>query len=225
MPEEKNNAQTQQEEPKLTQAQVDSIVKERVAREREKYADYDDLKKFKTEHEKQLDAEKQKKLEEEGKYKEAMTEWQKKEEQYKKSIEEANARNRSLQVDTALSLEISKFNAYPEAKDILKPLVVLDDDGMPKIPGKDANGIDTKLPLADGVKKFLEERPYLVKASQSKGGNTPSNNATGGEAVKDLTSLNNELIQAQTAGDYTKVKEVKAKINTYFTSKGIQRTL
>jgi len=44
----------------LTQDKVDAIVQDRLAREKAKFSDYDDLRKFKTEHEKQLDAAKTK---------------------------------------------------------------------------------------------------------------------------------------------------------------------
>lgn len=40
----KGDAEGQEQEPAFTQADVDRIVRERVKREREKYADYDDLK-------------------------------------------------------------------------------------------------------------------------------------------------------------------------------------
>ena len=40
----------------LTQAQVDAVVQDRLARERAKFADYDDLRTFKSQHEKELEA-------------------------------------------------------------------------------------------------------------------------------------------------------------------------
>jgi hypothetical protein len=60
------------------QAAVDGIVRERLAREREKYRDYDDLKKFKDDTEKAKSEQDQKSLEDQKKYEEAKAGYEKK---------------------------------------------------------------------------------------------------------------------------------------------------
>jgi len=46
--------------------------------------------------------------------------------------------------------------------------------------GKDQVGNEIAITLTEGVKKFLEERPHLVKASQGSGGGTPPAGGSGG---------------------------------------------
>ncbi len=59
-------------EAKFNQAQVDAIVQDRLAREKSKYSDYEDLRKFKSEHQQAQDAQQLKLLEEQKKYDEAL---------------------------------------------------------------------------------------------------------------------------------------------------------
>ena len=75
-------------EKKFTQADIDKVVLERLARERNKYQDYEDLKKFKMEHEKNTEEAKQKELEAAKKYEELKKGWLEKENNYKTALGE-----------------------------------------------------------------------------------------------------------------------------------------
>ncbi|MDD3947409.1 MAG: hypothetical protein PHI19_06180 [Clostridia bacterium] len=211
----------------FTQDQLDAIVQDRLSRERKKFADYDDLAKFKQEHDKNVEATKEKELESQRKYEEVKKTWEGKEAEYQKKLREADEANRNLRIDYSLNSEISKLNAYPEAAQAIRPLIVLDKDGMPKIKGKNEHGIDTELPLAEGVKKFLDDRPYLVKASsQTKGGGTlPAGGGGSGEGITDLATLNDQYLKAISSGNHKLAGEIKMKMKAYFASKEISRSV
>lgn len=214
----------------FTQEQVNEIVQERLGREKKtfegKLADYDETKKKLSEYEKSNSEKTQKELEEQKKYEELKKGWTEKEGNYQKIIAEKDGAISSATIDRHLSDEISKHNAYPEAKDVLRNIVVLDKDGMPKIKGKDAYGNDTLISLTDGVRKFLDERPHLVKAKAKAGGDTTTGGAgAGAEGSESLADLNTKFLQAINSGNQKLAGELKAKIQTYFTSKGVSRDM
>jgi len=216
-------------EKAFTQADVDRVVQERLSRERNKYGDYDDLKKFKDEHAKNEDAQKQKELEAQKNYEELKKSWAEKESNYTKALAEKDNAFKALKIDNALGAEVAAQNAYPEAKEVLKSLVSLSDDGTPHMKGKDQVGNEVAVTLTEGVKKFLAERPHLVKASQSAGGNTAAGGAgaagAGAGGSDELADLNAKYMQAISQRNVKLAGELKAKIQGYFTQKNISRTV
>lgn len=213
-------------EKKFSQADLDRVVQDRLERERKKYGDYDDLKKFKDDHEKNADAQKQKELEDQKKYEELKKGWSDKETNYQKIIADKETENKNLKIDHALSVEISSQNLYPEAKDVLRTQVTLDKDGMPKMKGKDQYGAETLISLADGIKEFAKQKPYLVRGSANSGGGSPPNpnGNGGGDVTLELAELNSKFLQAVQSGNRKEAEALKVKIQNYFTSKKISRT-
>ncbi len=111
---------------------------------------------------------------------------------------------------------------------MLKGQVVIDSTGNMVMKGKDANGLDVNLPLADGVKKFYDQRPHLVKSTAKAGGGTGSGNTdttitgTGGTGqVTDLNYLNAQLIKATGTGDQKRVAEIRTQMKSVLRSKGV----
>ncbi len=207
-----------------TQEQVDAIIKERLSREKGKYGDYDELKKFKDEHEKGQEELKKKTLEEQGKYEELKKEWGLKESNYQKALTDKDQSINNLKINHALGIEINKNNAYDDAVSIIREQITIGEDGTPKMKGKDSVGNEIAISLEDGVKEFLKERPYLVKTTVKGGGGTPPAGGGGGvEGSEGLDDLNRQLMEAQSAGNAAKVKELKAKIGANFASRNVRR--
>jgi len=200
----------------LTQDKVDAIVQDRLARERAKYPDYDTLVKFKTDYEKTLDAKTQKELEDKKEYEKAKEGWQKKDQDQLGLIAKKDLEITDMKVGSALMNEIMKQNAYPdETMALLKGQAVFDKEGNIRIKGRDANGLEIMDSIEEGLKKFLTQRPHLVKVQQKAGGGTGAGGTGGagaGAGAEDLNSLNAELQQAQQRGDTKKINELKVKI-------------
>jgi hypothetical protein len=117
-----------------------------------------------------------------------------------------------------LNQEILKKNAYPEAAQLLKAMTKYNEDGSITIRGKDANGIDTDLPVDKGVEQFLKDRPYLVKGSAQGGGGTAGGSGQGAGVEVDLVQAWND---AKAVGDHKKVAEIKSKIRAKHASSGM----
>ena len=211
----------------LTQDKVDTVVKERLAREQAKYADYDSLRQFKTEHEKQLDAVKTKELEDQKKYEELKNGWVKKEEEYKGIIVKKDSELTDMRVGSALMTEVVAQNAYAEeTMALIKSQAVFNPaDGSIKIKGKDANNVDILDSVQEGVKKFLTGRPHLVKAARPGGGGTGAGAGAGGSGAgagaEDLNALNAQLQAAMNSGDRKKINEIKTKISAIQGAKNV----
>lgn len=209
----------------LSQAQVDAIVQERVAREREKYKDYSDLKKFRDEHQKAADEQVQKDLEAQKEYQKAKEAYEKKITDLSGVVTAKDTTIKDMQISNVLISELMRQGAYvEESMALLKSSAVITESGEIKIKGKDANGIDTQLTIADGVKGFLTSRPHLVKATNrggggSNGGENNSGGAGDGQA-SDLMKLNGEYLQAFQAGNHKRAAELKVKIQQALTLKG-----
>lgn len=203
--------------PKELQPAVDKIVQDRLGRERAKFGDYDELKKFKTEFDQTKSQKEQEELVKQKKYEEA-------EGTYKKQIgdfsEKLTAKDREIQdlkISHHLSTEISKQGGYTEETiAMIKANTVLDANGAVVIKGKDANGVDITMPVAVGVEKFLKERPYLVKgtykAGSGSGGNGGEGGGTGGGQDDTLESLNVKLAEAMRGTDLKLRSELKMKV-------------
>lgn len=201
----------------LTQDKVDAIVQERLAREKAKYANYDDLVKFKSEHEKQLDAVKTKELEAQKEYEKLKEGWTKKEQDYQGIITKKDSEIIDMKTGNALMTEVVKQNAYAEETlALIKSQAVFNpQDGSVKIKGRDTNGVEVLHSVEEGIKQFLTQRPHLVRAARPGGGGTPPGTPPGGggAGVEDLNSLNAELQQAMNQGDRKRINEIKLKMS------------
>ena len=141
------------------QKAVDHVVQERIARERQKYGDYDDLKKFRTEHEKSLEQKNQEELVRQKKYEEAEGGYKKQIGEIQNVVATKDSEIKNLRINHALSNEIAKSNGYiEESVALLIRDADIDKDGKVLIKTTDANGLPVTLPVAEGVKKFLETR-------------------------------------------------------------------
>ena len=212
----------------MTQAQLDATIQGRLSRQKEHYKDYDDLKKYHDDAEKNKDSATQKDLESKQEYDKLKDGWATKENEYKGVVSSKDQEIKDLRIDHALGAELSKNNAQPDALYVIKPLIMVGEDGMPYIPGKDSNNLDIKMPLDQGVKKMLEERPYLVKAGQNNGGGgspPAGGSGGGGEGTETLTDLNTQYATALAGGNAKLSGELRVKINNYFSSKNINRII
>lgn len=216
MAEEVKGGEVKGEEKLLTQVQVDAIVQDRLAREKAKFADYDDLRKFRTEHEKQLELSTQKELEAKKEYEKLKDGWTKKEQELSGVISKKDLEITDMKVGSALMSEIVKQNAYAEeTMALIKSQAVFDKENNIRIKGRDANGLEVLHSVEEGIKNFLTQRPHLVRATKKDGGGTGQGGTVTGAAIvgDDLNSLNAEMQQAMNRGDRKKVAELKLKTN------------
>lgn len=212
------------------QKALDAIVQERIARERSKFGDYEELKKFKSEYETQQSQKAQQELENAKKYEEAKKGYETKINEYGQIVSKKDQEIQDLKITHHLSNEISKNNGFiEESIAMLKGSAVLDANGQVKIRTKDANGMDVEMPLSDGVKKFYEQRPHLMKSTHKNGAGTGANDGGGTGAGAgsgqgdDLNSLNAELVLASKGTDLRKISELRQKIKAAMTAKGVKR--
>lgn len=216
--------ETTTEEAKFTQQDVDRILQDRLARERSKYSNFEELQKKVSEYEKMKNEREEKELEAQKEYEKLKEGWTGKENEYKSLLSEKDKIIQEKDINYALSNEVMKQNAYPEAIDLLKTKSVFD-DGQVKIKGKDSNGMETLLSIDEGVKSFLQERPYLVKSVGQKGsGTTPAGSGGQGLSLSD-ENLADELSKARAIGDRKRVQELKMKIRGKHTAMGISASL
>lgn len=208
-----NQDQSQnQGDAKFSQSEVDRIVQDRINRERQKYGDYEDLIKFKQEHEKNTSLQEQKLLEEKQEYDKLKQGWGTEKDQLNQKINELNLKIQSSEITSKLQVETLKQNAYPAAVDLVKSLAKMNEDGNITIRGKDANGIDTDLTVEEGMKQFLKENPYLVKGSGQGGAGTGNPGGQGGGDQGTGEPLHVQLQNAMAVGDRKKITELKAQI-------------
>ncbi len=205
---------------------IDKLIDRRVGEIKSRYSDYDDLRKFKSENDKQQEAKVQRDLEEQKKYDEAKKGYENTINQHKELVGKKDQEIVDLRISHSLLNEISRQNGYPEETlALLKSSAMLDGAGNVVIKGKDSNGIDTQLSVAEGIKRFLESRPYLVKSTHKAGGGTPPGTppqgGNGSGAGEDHNSLNREYMDAISRGDFKRSRELKIKINQILYAKGV----
>ena len=87
--------------------------------------------------------------------------------------------------------------------------------------GKDANGIDVQLPVSEGIKRFLEARPYLIKSTHKAGAGSSGGTPPPAGAEMNLNELNSQLAEALNRKDYVKTKELNSKIRGQLQAKGV----
>lgn len=203
---------------------MNSIIDKRIGETKAKYADYDELRKTVETYNKEKESLTQKQLEEQKQYEELKKGFSAKEEQYKGLISQRETELRNERIANKLSLEISKQNAYPDAVELLKASAIYKDDGTIVIKGKDSNGITAELPIEEGVKQFLKERAYLVRASGSGGAGTGGTGGGQGAGQGNQNeNLASELQAAMNRGDRAKVNEIKLKLKAKHQEAGILR--
>lgn len=209
-------------EKMIPQSEFQKILDTRVGEIKARYSNYDDLVKFKTEHEKMTAEQQQKQMEEQKQYEELKKGWGAKEQQYQSALTQKEQEIRNIRVSNSLSTEIMKANAYPEAIVAMREMVTVKDDGSIIVKVKDANGIEKELSLEDGVKNFLKDRPYLVKSNAGGGSGTGGQGNPGGQGSSgnDL-NLSQELSKAINSGDRAKVAQLKQQIRTKHQSMGV----
>ena len=213
------------ESKSFSKDQVNQIVEDRLSRERSKFSDYDDLRTFKIEHQKQVDAQAQKDLEARKEYDTAKATLEKQIKDLQGVVTLKDSSISDLHITYALTSELSKQKGYiEEATALLKPVTVIK-DGVTLIKSKDTNNLEILLPVSEGVKQFLASRPYLVQAQGRSGGNSTGGdtNSAGTAGTGDLNSLNIELQQAISARDTKRVGELRTKITAALAAKGIRR--
>lgn len=148
--------------PPASQADFDRIVEARLARERAKYADYDDLKKKATDHDTYLDSQK-------GEHEKALDE--------AKKTTEAETSQRFL--SRLVSTEAKAIAATLGFNDPADALAAIKADALP---------VKDDEPDTDAIKKAVEQlatdKPYLLKADAPK----PSRRPKPDEGDKSTTS-------------------------------------
>lgn len=194
-----------------SEGDVERIVQDRLNRDRrDKYLDYEDLKKKANEFDKHLEKSNQQELEAKKEYEKLKEGWAKKEGEYQTLLNQTKAEVQSERVSNALNQQILQKNAYPEAAQLLKAATKYHEDGTITIRGKDANGMETDLPIDKGVEQFLKDRPYLVKGS-AKGGAGTGNAGDVGTSSTDQ-NLSQQLQNAMAVGDRKSINDIKARI-------------
>lgn len=211
------------------QKHIDHIIDERLKRERSKFADYEDLKKFKTDAEKAAEVKSQKELEDAKKYDDAKKTYEQKIAERDALLKSKDDAIRDKDISFALTNEISKLNGYVE--DVLpqlRGLVTVDAaTGTMTIKGKDSNGLDAQLPLEAGVKAFLKTKPHLVRASGAPGSGTPPGGGAGGgggnanDGAGTLADLNKQFMDAMNRGDGKETKRIRGEINKALQARGV----
>jgi len=207
------------------QAKVDAIVQERLSREKAKYADYETMKQKLAEFERLNNEKAQKELEAQKEYEKLKEGWIKEKQDLTGVIAKKDNEIIDTKINYALMSEITKQNAYIEESIALLKQQAVFKDGNIFIKGKDINGLEVLDSVEEGVKKFLTQRPHLVKATKRDGGGTGANGtpSTGGQAgVEDLNTLNAEFIEAQGRRDTKKMNEIRTKIKAALTAQGVR---
>lgn len=225
-PEPKDGNSPSSGEVKFTPEQqkfVDKLIDSKYKEFKTKFGDYDHLKQKVSEYESKEAELKQKDLEESKKYDEAKKTYEGKFSEYQKVIQDKERLIQDMQINHALSNEVNKQGGYiEETIALLKQNAILK-DGVMRIKSKDSSGFDVELPVEEGIKKFLESRPYLVRASfkPGSGAQPPTPNNNGGNQT-DLNSLNQDLKSAMDRGDTKKTSEIKNRIKEVLLTKGVR---
>jgi hypothetical protein len=218
------------------QAHIDKLIGTKAKEYHDKLStvqkDYEGLKQFKTEYEKSQEANNQKALEDAKKYDEAKKGYETKINDLSAKLSAKDQAIQDRDITYSLTNEISKNNGYTEETiAMIRSRATVDASGNVVIKDKDANGVEVTLSVAEGVKKFLTERPHLVRASNNKGGagsgagdggaGGNAGGAGGGKTGETLAQLNAQLQEAMRGTDLKLRSELKTKIRNYHASRGV----
>ena len=103
------------------------------------------------------------------------------------SFANIEAQNKSLRVDSALSSGLSKYDVIDAdvLNTVLKASVVLDGDSVKYKDGENS------LTLDDGLKKFFESKPHLLKSkgNDGSGAGNGGNSGSGAMTVDDMYKI------------------------------------
>lgn len=214
----KGGIQFSKEQQEFVDKLVDKKYKSWKEEESTKYGDYGELKKFKQEHQQQLDAKAQQDLEAAKKYDEAKQAYEGKIKERDAIISKKDEENRSLRIEHHLTNEIGKQNGYSEeVLALLRGQASIDDKGNVTLKIRDSNNIEQTVPAAEGVKKLLESKPYLVRSTHKAGaggaGGGGGAGGAGGAGDATLDQLNADYLKAFYAGNIKQSREIKEKIN------------
>lgn len=196
----------------FTQEELDQIVQDRIARERkkaEKFADYDEIKA-------KLDA---LEAEKEERKKAEMTETERlkaeKEEAERLAAEAKAERDKAL---TAANQRLIKAEFRALAREMNVRADAVDDAYLlADVSGVTVDDGGNVIGLADAVKALVEAKPYLVEkaAGQPKpiGSSSGGSGSSGGNPGDDeRKTLEQQLIEAKKAKNFSKVIEISNKL-------------
>lgn len=207
---------------------VDKLIDTKANEFKQRYGDYETVKTKLSDYEKRESEKSQKDLEEAKKYDEAKKGYESKIIDAQKQIQERDKRIEDMNISYELTNEINKQNAYAEETLALIKSNAVIKDGKIRIKGKDSGGFDIEHSVEEGIKKFLESKPHLVKSNfrSGSGGRTgdgageDNNNGAGG-GTQDINTLNAELMKAMQGTDLKKISELKQKIKAHHSSRGV----
>jgi len=191
----------------------------------------DELSKFKTEHEKSLEQKNQKELEDAKKYDEAKKGYETKINELSGKLNESQLAIQDRDIRYELLNEINRQNGFAEETlAMIRGNASIDANGKVVIKTKDQNGVEVQVSVAEGIQKFLTERPHLVKSNHKPGGGAGSGAGDGGGAGaggagngqgETLESLNAQLAKAMRGTDLKLRSELRGKISKLMAAKGI----
>jgi hypothetical protein len=177
MAEEDKIQQPEQVEKKFTQAEVDHIVKERLAREREKYTDYDSLKQS---AEKLKGIEDANKSEAEKQAAKALD--------YEKKLQEAESRREAAEKQAAAERRIRQVIALATTAGAIDPQ---DANILAATDGIDPAAGDAETQIKNAVEAVKKNKPYLFRQGNQVSSFNPATgsgiNETDAERVRRLT--------------------------------------
>lgn len=219
-----------QETPKeriFNQEQVNNYLAYEKKKWAEEHADYDQLKAQAAELAKFKEEQNNKELEAKKEYEKLKDAWLSREKEYQNQIVQRDNSLRDMQINHQLTQEVVNQNGYPDTVKLIKDFVTVDKDGVVRIKGRNEQGIETELDVVNGVKSFLKDRPYLVKAKGTGGAgtSTATNDGKTGSVGDDLDSLNDQYMTARNAGNHKLATEIKTKIAATLGSRGINRSI
>jgi hypothetical protein len=187
----------------------------------------EELSKFKTEYEKSQETKNQEELIKQKKYEEAEGNYKKQINDFSGKLSAKDTEIQDLKINHSLVNEISKQGGFTEESlAMIRGSATIDAQGNIVIKSKDANGADITVPVADGVKKLLTERPHLVRSTFKGGGGTGGGQGDGGSGgsggaggEESLESLNARYAEAIKGTDLKLRSELKGKINAALAKK------
>lgn len=179
-----------------------------------------ELSKFKTEYEKSQETKNQEDLIKAKKYEEAEGNYKKQITDFSGKLSAKDQEINDLKITHVLTNEISRQGGFTEETiAMIKGNATIDSQGNIVYKTKDAHGADITVAVADGVKKFLTERPYLVRSNHKAGGGSGSGQGDGGSGgsggnsgEESLEVLNAKFAEALKGTDIKLRSELRAKI-------------
>ena len=122
------------------------------------------------------------------------------------SLSNIENENKSLRIDTSLNSALSKFDVIDSGilASVLKNNVVVDGENVTYKDG------ESSVPLEDGLRKFFEDKPHLLKAKGNGGSGAGGNGNSGGGNKSYLEMSDAEIAESVKAnGVDTFAKSIK----------------